>query len=184
MFSDKQVDMSKMDAGTDIGVAQVLAKVFWKNEATFSTRILEARNYLGGVQLNPALLELCRNQHEHCTVWALAGECDANPTYMKRNCAPACFSCDYLSIEARCPIDPNATNAWEPGDLNAMFTRLTSEPFLSQYSVEILSSPDTTGGPWVITMDNVVNEGEVKRLIELGTWSELEYLRSNNHTKQ
>lgn len=88
---------------------------------------------------------------------------------MKKSCAPACFSCEYLSVEHRCPLDPNATNAWEPGDLNAMFERLTSEPYLSQYSVEILSSPQKTRGPWVITMDNVVTEEEAITLIELGT---------------
>lgn len=161
-----KLDASQMDVGLDLGVAQ--STTLYSDVPSFSARILESRSYIEGVQLKPELLELCRNQHEHCTIWALAGECDANPTYMKRNCAPACFSCDYLSIETRCPMDPNARNAWEPGDLDAMFTRLTSEPFLSQYSVEILSSPSTTGGPWVITMENVVKEDEAERLIELG----------------
>ena len=75
-----------------------------------------------------------------------------NPKDMKKNCAPACKSCDYLSIEGRCPIDPNAPRAWEEGDLNRMFNKLTQEPYLSQYSVQILSSP-ATNGPWVITME-------------------------------
>jgi prolyl 4-hydroxylase len=48
-----------------------------------------------------------------------------------------------------------------------MFERLTAEPYLSKYSVEILSSPET-GDPWVITMENVVSEVEAARLIELG----------------
>jgi prolyl 4-hydroxylase len=48
-----------------------------------------------------------------------------------------------------------------------MFTKLTTEPYLSEYEVEILSSP-TTGGPWVITMENVVSEEEAVALIELG----------------
>ena len=168
--TDKKFDQSQMDVGIDIGVSQTLSRVFWEDETSFSARILESRIYVEGVQLKPELKELCRNEHEHCTVWALSGECEVNPTYMKRNCAPACFSCDYLSIEGRCPMDPNATNAWEPGDLDAMFRRLTAEPFLSEYSVEILSSPDTTGGPWVITMENVVKEDEAERLIELGTY--------------
>ena len=86
---------------------------------------------------------------------------------MKRECAPACLSCDYLSIEDRCPLDPNAPNAWGPGDLDTMFAKLTNEPYLSKYSVQVWSSP-ATGGPWLITLDDVISEEEAKRLIELG----------------
>ena len=84
---------------------------------------------------------------------------------MKKTCAPACQSCDYLTIEGRCPIDPDAPNTWGPGDLNRMFTKLTSEPYLSKYAVEILSRPPH---PWIITMQNVVNDKEADRLMELG----------------
>jgi prolyl 4-hydroxylase len=84
---------------------------------------------------------------------------------MKKTCAPACQSCDYLTVEGRCPIDPDAPHAWGPGDLNRMFTKLTSEPYLSNYDVEILSRPPH---PWIITMQNVVSEVEADRLIELG----------------
>jgi prolyl 4-hydroxylase len=70
---------------------------------------------------------------------------------MKKNCAPACQSCDYLTVEGRCPIDPDAPNTWGPGDLNRMFTKLTQPP-----------------NPWIITMENVVNNTEAERLIELG----------------
>jgi hypothetical protein len=84
---------------------------------------------------------------------------------MKKTCGPACQSCTFLTIEGRCPIDPNAPNAWGPGDLNRMFTKLTSEPYLSKYAVEILSSPPH---PWIITMANVVNHTETDRLMELG----------------
>ena len=49
-----------------------------------------------------------------------------------------------------------------------MFTKLTSEPYLSKYSVEILSSPHLNGGPWVITMENVLSETEAEQFIELG----------------
>ena len=89
---------------------------------------------------------------------------------MMENCAPVCFACHYFtSIEYRCPIDPAAPNAWGAGDLDKMFTKLTQEPYLSEYSVEILSSPMThEGGPWVITMEDVVTKEEAIRLIELG----------------
>jgi prolyl 4-hydroxylase len=99
---------------------------------------------------------------------------------MKRNCAPACQSCDFLSTETRCPVDPNAPRAWIEGDLDRMFEKLTQEPYLSTYSVEILSSP-ATNGPWVITMEDIVNAAEAERLIELG--SETGYTRSKGMAK-
>ena len=64
-------------------------------------------------------------------------------------------------------MDPDAPNSWSAGDLNAMFERLTNEPYLSLYKTKILSSPET-GGPWVITMENVVSEEEAAQMIELG----------------
>jgi prolyl 4-hydroxylase len=98
------------------------------------------------------------------------GECDANPEYMKISCAPVCQSCDYLTIEGRCPLDSAGPDVWFAGDLDRMFRRLSEEePYLSQYKVEILSSPEThDGGPWVLTMENVVTDEEAARLIELG----------------
>lgn len=86
---------------------------------------------------------------------------------MKEKCAPACQSCEYLTVEGRCPLDPNAFHAWGPGDLDNMFAKLTNEPFVSKYSVKVWSSP-ATGGPWLITLDDLVSEEEAKRLIELG----------------
>ena len=73
------------------------------------------------------------------------------------------MQCDNLMIEKRCPIDPDAKPAWEPGSLNAMFEHLISEPIASKYPVTILSRD-----PWVVTLDEVVSEEEAKRLIELG----------------
>ena len=87
---------------------------------------------------------------------------------MKAECAPVCGTCHVRTIDGRCPIDPNAYSAWKPGDLDAMFTKLTSEPTLSQYDVQILSSPDTTGGPWVITLENFLPEQVTDRIIQHG----------------
>lgn len=86
---------------------------------------------------------------------------------MRFHCAPMCQSCHNLTLESRCPLDPNAPNTWGPGDLNRMFERLTSEPYRSKYDVQVLSSPEMEG-PWVITMENVVTEQEAQRLIQLG----------------
>ena len=87
---------------------------------------------------------------------------------MKKECAPACMACDFLVFEARCPIDTNSLiDVWKAGDLDAMFAKLTSEPYLSKYSVQTLSSP-ATNGPWAIQLDNVLSKEEANHLIELG----------------
>ena len=59
-------------------------------------------------------------------------------------------------------------DVWEAGDLEKTFQKLTSEPYLSKYEVEILSSPETTSGPWIIQMENVISEEEAESLIRLG----------------
>ena len=48
-----------------------------------------------------------------------------------------------------------------------MFQNITSEPYLSKYSVQVLSSPETDG-PWVITLENFLSEEEADRFIALG----------------
>ena len=55
--------------------------------------------------------EDCKNKHELCSFWAMHGECDKNPGYMKTNCAPACLSCEQLNFNLRCPTDPTLQNA-------------------------------------------------------------------------
>jgi hypothetical protein len=89
---------------------------------------------------------------------------------MNQNCAPACQSCKHVTIEGCCPINPDTTtNAWAEGDLDEMFTKLTNEPYLLTYDdVQILSSPASTGGPWVITIDDLISKTEAQQLINLG----------------
>jgi hypothetical protein len=35
----------------------------------------------------------CKDQHEKCQIWADAGECTANPSWMHTNCQRACELC-------------------------------------------------------------------------------------------
>jgi prolyl 4-hydroxylase len=107
----------------------------------------------------------------------MAGECEKNPTYMQLTCAPSCQTCDKLSFDVRCPYDKKAPKIWKPGDLNKLFERLTTDPAYQQYTPTTLSSPKT-GGPWVITMDNVTSEEECERLIQLG--NQVGYERSKD----
>lgn len=144
----------------------------------------DAEEYLRKVGKDPTqrrLLEICKNKHEDCATWAVRGECESNPAYMKLNCAPVCHTCDQLSLSARCPIDlDKMPNAWKPGDLNAFFTNLTMLEEYAQYTPKVLSAPsylpgDTketadykVDGPWIVTLDNVLTDEEAERLIELG----------------
>jgi len=125
------------------------------------------------------LKEECKNKHESCAFWATIGECQKNPGYMNVSCAPVCQSCEYLLIETRCPLDPNAIDAWNPGDLNKMFERITTKAEYAQFDPKVWSRPDLLPGdteatanyqlgPWVITLENVVAQEEADRLIELG----------------
>jgi hypothetical protein len=229
--------------GADLGVPQIFKSTSFVNVAKpqVDEIILAARDYMETKVHNimeKEIVDLCKNGHEECSIWAASGECEKNdkckytefflersdewvsafsriatqlrssiPLYthrsglqsyysfcagclcpldsltlldMKKNCGPACRSCSYMTVEGRCPLDPNAKHAWAPGDLDKMFTKLTSEPYLSEYEVEILSSPhwdesetnikatNGKGLPWIITMENVVTEEEALRLIELG----------------
>jgi hypothetical protein len=56
---------------------------------------------------------------------------------------------------------------WGPGDLNKMFTRITTEPFyIERYQPNVLSKPPE--GPWIVPMENVATEEECETMIELG----------------
>jgi len=154
----------ELEIGADMGVEQLLLdEVFRVSRDESLARIIAARKHIKDSGIDFALREICKNKHESCTAWAVAGECQKNEKYMASSCASACMQCDMLMIEKRCPVDPNAKPAWEPGGLNAMFERLVSEPIASKYPVTVLSKD-----PWVVTLDNVVSEEEAKRMIELG----------------
>jgi prolyl 4-hydroxylase len=92
---------------------------------------------------------------------------------MKLECAPACFSCEQLSFEARCPqpekTELEATNVWKAGDMNKMFERIVAE--YDNVAVLLkpgMPNPKYPDSPWVITLDNFLSEEECKALIELG----------------
>jgi len=70
-------------------------------------------------------------------------------------------------------------NAWKPGDLNQLFTNLTTLEDFKQFEPKVLSRPDYLEGnseentdykvgPWVVVLENVISEQEAERLIELG----------------
>lgn len=94
-------------------------------------------------------------------------------------CGPVCQSCDYLSVETRCPLDPDAVDALYPGDVTKIFNRIQMDASLKQYQPKVLSRPnylegdtpetaDYQIGPWMVVFDNAITDEEADRLIELG----------------
>lgn len=160
--------------GSDFGVPQTLGNAqFMATEVLAKQRLARVNRYMkyGIAEIPDDIQAKCRNWHADCINWAVGGECDGNPIWMKKECAPACLSCEFLVMEQRCPMDSDSDqmkDVWKADDLNVMFEKLTQEPYLSDYSVEILSSPSKNNGPWVIQLDNVLSPEEAAHLIELG----------------
>ena len=72
-----------------------------------------------------------------------------------------------LHVETRCPVDPNAVDALYPGDLDRLFERIVNSAEYAKYEPEVVSRPPD--GPWMIIFENMLNELECERVIELGT---------------
>lgn len=104
---------------------------------------------------------------------------------MKIQCAPACFTCEQLSFDTRCPVPDNLTDVFGAGGLNQMFERIVSDPYYQQqYTIEVLARPNNEtakakrkkDAPWVVTIDNFLTDEECDTLIRLG--GELGYQQS------
>ena len=111
----------------------------------------------------------CKNRDPLCSFWAVEGECEANPSYMIIQCAPACQSCEKVNIENRCPLDQDGEeDIVKPGDLNKMFERVSNaeDAEIARYSPSVLSQPPD--GPWVVVFDSFLTPEECKVLLEMG----------------
>jgi prolyl 4-hydroxylase len=191
MFRDQQNYPDQKPAravvGADLGEPQIIVDM----AAKVVQRVEKARRYLHEtIMVEPRyekVRTLCRNRNALCALWAEQGECYKNRQYMKANCAPVCFSCEELHLEAKCPLDANGKNAWSPGDLNLMFERVTTDPTFEQYAPKVLSRPSFVGndtnetvdyqlGPWVLILENFVSAEETERMIQAG--AEIGYKRS------
>lgn len=115
----------------------------------------------------------CLLRNEQCAYWAAIGECEANPPYMVLQCAPACFTCEKLAFETRCPLTELPPNIWEPGDLDRMFEGIvTDEYYKTNYNPQVILKPGMEAGaqdaPWVVIVDDFLSEEECDTLIRLG----------------
>jgi 2OG-Fe(II) oxygenase superfamily/ShK domain-like len=163
-----------------------------KTEGPFANeirrRILESDRYMYHTvyvdEQYAAIRAECQNRDELCSFWAQSGECQANERFMHRECAPACFSCHDLHLDLRCPYNPNnndPSTIFTAGSVNAMFTRIVTDPvFRERYHPVIYSQPQNSNpednnstksgkeAPWVVVLDDFLSASECQALIELG----------------
>ena len=86
---------------------------------------------------------------------------------MQKLCAVACQSCHTLDFKYKCPLNESIPEALQPGDVNKLFTRLTTDEYYQQqFQPRILSSD-----PWVVVLDSMLTHEECDRLIDLGATS-------------
>jgi prolyl 4-hydroxylase len=135
--------------------------------------------------------QMCLNQHAGCSQWAVGSGCEDNPYFMKKQCAPACQSCDFiLHVYNECKFDPNkADNAIESGGMDLLFETIIvraddfgfeptiwSRPkkmpnahgYLKPCEKDIYNPCGVPDGPWVLTLENFVSSKEVDILKEWG----------------
>jgi hypothetical protein len=95
--------------GRSIGVPQ--RTVSHQYEPRIIELVQEAIKYVNDVvnvqDRYKSVRDLCRNHDDQCAYWAVNEECDTNEDFMIENCAPVCFACEQLHVEALCPIEPN-----------------------------------------------------------------------------
>eukprot|EP00586_Coscinodiscus_wailesii_P007853 CAMPEP_0172521288 /NCGR_PEP_ID=MMETSP1066-20121228/292498_1 /TAXON_ID=671091 /ORGANISM="Coscinodiscus wailesii, Strain CCMP2513" /LENGTH=496 /DNA_ID=CAMNT_0013304187 /DNA_START=56 /DNA_END=1546 /DNA_ORIENTATION=+ len=182
------------DVTLRVGVEQVIQgeNADITREVIRQSRIYLRNEVMADEQYKPVRAN-CINTHELCAFWATLEECEANPGYMKTNCALACQSCIEFLILDRCPLADGGVDSLRPHDLDRMFKRITDRSEGSKYvkyDPVVLSRPypDSEGGgagdvdykmgPWVVIFDNFLTDEECDRLISLG--GEQGYERSTN----
>jgi prolyl 4-hydroxylase len=166
---------------TDFGMAQHLG---FDNPDEVALLVQRSHTYLEQLKQQPDFKgkeDGCRNNLRECSIWAFTGECESNPSYMSKHCAAACQTCEAIHINPACLRDNYKPVMWEqPGALNQMFQRITTDPQFQKYNPTVLSSPHPNNnnndgndnkdkdGPWIVTLDDFITEQECQALIDHG----------------
>jgi prolyl 4-hydroxylase len=104
---------------------------------------------------------------------------------MTIQCAPSCQTCHLIDFDTRCPYNATEPTILNPGDLDKLFIRLTTDDYyLENYQATIHSMPNPPpsssesnpnrdnkpirDGPWVVTLENFMSDEECDQLIQLG----------------
>jgi hypothetical protein len=107
----------------------------------------------------------CNDRNENCAIFVAQGECTKNPGWMIVNCPKSCDSCHLLDRKIRCQrsfLNISTDPAYHPGDLQAMFERITTK--FSKYEPTVLST-----SPWIVTFDNFLSDAEITALLTTAT---------------
>ena len=135
----------------------------------------------------------CRNKDAQCSYWARDGRCRSNSDMMRRRCPAACLACDAnLAESVRCAFGPNEEIIWKAGDLNAMFTHLTTWTEFNEYDIEVISRPisqpnpkfQETSGPWIVTLDSFLSDEACQALLELAETFDYQVQRNINNEEE
>jgi hypothetical protein len=62
----------------DLGVKQVMTSSRFSTSEIMND-VARAWAYMRSAKLRKSVREICKNQHEMCTIWALEGQCELNP---------------------------------------------------------------------------------------------------------
>mmetsp|Transcript_42281 Transcript_42281/g.104792 ORF Transcript_42281/g.104792 Transcript_42281/m.104792 type:complete len:435 (+) Transcript_42281:2-1306(+) len=102
--------------------------------------------------------EKCEDTSASCVEWARLGECAANAGYMTTACPVSCDTCEELKVACNRHGEPGISG--EPGGLEALFERATSEEF-TELGPQVLSRT-----PWVVSFDNFMRPEEGAAFLE------------------
>ena len=89
----------------------------------------------------------------------------------------SCPTCDLIDSDTRCPYNATEPTIFNPGDLDKLFTRLTTEDYnyVQNYQAAIHSMPNPNprldnipNGPWLVMLEPFIRDDECNRLIQLG----------------
>ena len=195
VFSKKQKEPCYKDfclydpgLGHEFGVPQVLKRRYGQHRVEHFLRVIsETFEYLDEEVLKVGdtmenLPKQCRNHSPDCSVWALIGRCydDRHQEYMQEHCAPACSACAdniYLTEDQRRVCNEflrNATDHFQPGDMNNMFERILADPENKVYAASRPTTNGTAdGGPWILVIDDFLTPDECEQAIALaGDWKD------------
>ena len=169
LLNCKQTCRACVKSTSDFGKPQTIP-AGTENEGPIRAVIRESIKYMREIRNNAEYASMwnCKNKLNECSSFASMGGCRQTAELMNEHCAPACQTCHHHYWKVRCPLDPNAVDAIQPGGVDDLF-----ESIISKYKNETAPSPQVqvlsrpleedpgpqnglgyVDGPWVLVIDN------------------------------
>ena len=183
LLNCKQTCRACVKSTSDFGKPQTIP-AGTENEGPIRAVIRESIKYMREIRNNAEYASMwnCKNKLNECSSFASMGGCRQTPELMNEHCAPACQTCHHHYWKVRCPLDPNAVDAIQPGGVDDLF-----ESIISKYKNETAPSPQVqvlsrpleedpgpqnglgyVDGPWVLVIDNFLKSEETERFLYWG----------------